>query len=156
MNFDRLYNRVLNNEAKEKQKREENVEQYDHSASAAEQEEEYDDNYREGRDEDYSKKSDTWQGSDIKLNLPSRSYDCVVEGTVFYVIEEERPGPSNGYIGSKWPEVEDIEVTGIYQVGDENTDAVDITEDVTFEEMELAEAALQRAFERDASDSWFE
>jgi len=152
MNFSKLYNRVVYNEAKEKQKREENVEQYDHSASAAEQEEEYD----RYDDDDFVHSQRTWKGEDVTVQFPGRQGEYVVEGEVTYTVEEERPSASNGYIGSRWPEVEDIEVTGIYKPGDEHTDEVDITEDVTFEEMEIAEAALQHAFEHNASNSWYD
>lgn len=153
MNFNRLYNRVVYNETKEKQKREENVEQYDHSASAAEQEEERD--YDSDLDDDFRFVQQTWKGDDITVKFPNRLGDYVLEGEVTYTVEEERPSASNGYIGSRWPEIEDLEVTGIFEVGDEHKDAVDITEDVTFEEMEIAESTLQHAFEHNASNSWY-
>lgn len=155
MNFNNLYNRVLFNEAKEKQRREEDVEQFDHASSVAtqEQEEEYDDKYDRFHDEDNLKnRIYTWDGTDVALKLPGRSGEYVVEGTVEYTIEEERPDASNGYIGSRWPEVEDVEVTGIFLVGEGDGDAEDITEDVTFEEMELAERVLIGAFEQQETD----
>lgn len=150
MDFNKLYNRVVHNEAKEKQKREENVEQYDHSASVAEQEEEYDDGIE--YDDDFRHAKHTWDGADVALKLPGRSGEYVVEGTVTYTIEEERPDASNGYIGSRWHEVEDVEVTGVFLVGNDDEDAEDITEDVTFEEMDLAEKALVKAFDYHSTD----
>jgi hypothetical protein len=149
MNFNNLYNRVVFNEAKEKQKREEDVEQFDHAASVAsqEQEEEYD---RE--DTSFKHRTHTWEGTDIDVKFAGRVGEYVVEGTVDYTIEEERPDASNGYIGSKWPEVEDYEVTGIFLVGDAGRDAQEITHDVTFEEMEIAEKALIGAFEQQETD----
>lgn len=153
MNFNNLYNRVVHNETKEKLKREEDVEQYDHSASVAEQEEEYDDRYDRFHDEDNLKhKLHTWDGTDVALKLPGRVGEYVVEGTITYTVEVERPDASNGYIGSRWPEVEDVEVTGIFLVGEGQRDAKDITEDVTFEEMELAEKTLIGAFEQQETD----
>ena len=153
MNFNNLYKRVVFNEAREKQRHEEDVEQFDHAASVAsqEQEEEYD---REDDREDapFDHKTHTWEGTDIDVKFPGRVGDYVVEGTVDYTIEEERPDASNGYIGSKWPEVEDYEVTGIFLVGEGDRDAQEITHDVTFEEMEIAEKTLIGAFEQQETD----
>jgi len=143
MNFSKLYNRVVYNEAKEKEKREEDVEQYDHSASVAEQEEEFD--Y-----DDYSESSVyKWDGVDVALKLPDRIGEFVVEGTVAYTLVVERPDASNGFRESRWVDVEDTEVSGIFLVGEGDRDAQDITEDATFEEMELAEEALNDALNKE-------
>jgi hypothetical protein len=145
MNFNNLYNRVVYNETKEKQQREEDVEQYDHSASVEEQEEEYYDFDDEGG----SSKVYKWTGEDVTVKFPDRAAECVVEGVVAYTVEEEPPDRDNGWQGYRWPEVEGVEVTGIFEVGNQHKDAVDITEDVTFEEMEIAERALANYFEKD-------
>jgi hypothetical protein len=142
MNFNKLYSRVVYNETKEKQPREEDVEQYDHSASVAEQEEEY-------YDYDYDdRRVYKWSGEDVIVEFPDRAEECVVEGVVEYTVEDEPPAPENRWEGGKWPEIEGVEVTGIFEAGDEHKDPVDITKDVTFEEMEIAERALIDYFEK--------
>ena len=142
MNFNKLYSRVVYNETKEKQPREEDVEQYDHSASVAEQEEEYYDY------DDNDRKMYKWTSDDVTVEFPDRAEDCVAEGIVSYTVEDEPPAPENRWEGAKWPVIEGVEVTGIFEVGDQHKDPVDITEDVTFEEMEIAERALVNYFEK--------
>ena len=144
MKFDLLYKRAFIAEENLKKHKEENVEQYDHSASVEEAEE--DDRY-EDRDDDYgspfrSKKFEE-AFSDVPVNLNTRPKECVAEGKVIYTMTFEK----DDVTGEMYRYVDDIvdyEDLQVFLVGDEKSDAVEITDDLTPEEMEIVEDAVYR------------
>lgn len=151
MKFDLLCKRALAVEQKLK-KREENVEQYDHSSSAEEAEEDYyDDDYRTPNAL-FGSKRHTESFSDVEVQLITRPRLCVAEGSVAYTISVDRDedAASNTYYLDEVLEFEELRV---FLVGEGNRDAVEITDDLTPEEMEIVEDKVTEWLDNHISSS---
>ena len=151
MKFDLLYKRALVAEQNSK-KHEEDVEQFDHTGSVEEADEDGDrDSDRDyvrddGYDVDFNKEH-VERFSDVVVDLKTRPKQCVAEGSVIYTVTFERDDDTNS-ISSYIDDIVDYEELQVFLVGDEQGDAVEITDDLTPEEMEIVEGAIFKWLEK--------
>lgn len=147
MKFDLLYKRALVAEQNSK-KHEEDVEQFDHSGSVEEAEEDDDRDYEryDDYDADFNKEH-VERFSDVLVKLNTRPRECVAEGSVVYTVSFDRDDLTNS-VSTYIDDVVDYEDLQVFLVGDERSDAVEITDDLTPEEMEIVEDAIFKWLEK--------
>lgn len=156
MKFDLLVKRAASiNE--HKKRHEEDVEQFDHSASVEQAEEETDDDnmdYYQHEDIDQLLRSKKYREKftnvDVKLN--TRPGVCTAKGEIIFTVVEERDdvNMSNTYFVDNIIEFKDVEV---YNVPKPNKNKINITENLSPEEMEIVENVLEKQLDKCIS-SW--
>lgn len=156
MKFDLLFKRAANIN-QHKKRHEEDVEQFDHSASVEQAEEETNDHdmdYYQHEDMNQLLRSKKYREklTNVDVKLMTRPGVCTAEGVVVFTVVEERDDVhmSTTYFIDNIIEFKDVEV---YNVPNPKKNKINITENLSPEEMEVVENTLEKQLDKGLS-SW--